>query len=128
MRKRTIGLAVATLATAATLVPAATAGQTYDTTIVVEDAELASNDRVILSGLLEANRKDCRANRYLKLLIRSNPGGVFNLVDNDRSSTQGVWAMSLEDDQPIDATRVKVTRKRLGPNKTCSPDSVNVQF
>jgi hypothetical protein len=129
MRNRTIGILAATIAAAATLVPAATAGQTFQTEIVIQDGSFLPDDSFWLAGTLESNRDKCESDRVVKLLVRRQENGPLRLADTDRSSTNGLWAASFADaDDPFFTVRIRATLKRISPSKTCVAESIPVLF
>ena len=119
MRMRNIGVLAATIAAAATLVPAATAGQTFSSDVDVVEAGTLSNNRYGLFGEVISQRRRCETNRVVKLLISPNASGPLNVVDSDRTSAHGVFGLSFDTDKDLERIRIKAARKHLSPSKTC---------
>ena len=128
MRKRTLGVIAATVATAATLVPAATAGQTFTTEIQVVDTDELSGNRLGLLGELISSRPRCEAERVVKLLISPSKSGPFTVVDTGRTSSHGTFGLSLDLDKDVGRARIRATLKRLSPSKTCIAETSPLVF
>lgn len=128
MRKRSIGVLGATIAAAVTLVPAATAGQTFGSEINLVSGQTFPDDRYALFGTVESPRARCESNRVVKLLISANASGPLEVVDVDRTSANGVFGVSFSLDKDLERVRLRATLKRLRPTKTCTAVSEPVTF
>jgi hypothetical protein len=98
------------------------ARQTFETSILPASVETVDTSRLI-TGTLDSNKGKCLRDRKVKLVT-----GVSSvaLLDTDRSSENGAWAVQAPIDEFGPTTRVKVAKKRIG-NDTCGRDTADVK-
>ena len=127
MKKTGLALTAAAVASAGLFASAATAGQTFSTEVDIIDGALVGDTTYIL-GEVESSRRACRSDRIVKLLVRHTKDGPFDVEDTDRSSANGVFAVSFDSGVPFSQAKLRAPRKRLSPTKTCTADSTPVVF
>jgi hypothetical protein len=108
-------------------VAVAVAGSRPIPTEVVFDHASCFRSRCIYSGYLDSPKlAKCRPHRKIKLYDSPPNRESYRLVDTDRSSKHGAWAVrAVILSSPV---KIKATKKRFGPDhRPCGSDSVVLQ-
>ena len=127
MRRAILGAAF--LSVALTFAGGAAAHNTsFETTILLAGtAGFVGDDRVLVIGHLEAERKACLRGRTVELTVQRN--GETKVLDTDRSSRKGAWATRGAIASGT-SPRARVLRKNIGPRRhrhICAGDSVAIK-
>ncbi len=123
--RKLVPLALAGAAIAAVMVPGtAGARQTFETSILPVTVSTVDSVRIV-TGLVSSEKNKCVGNRKVKLLV-GNPDNGLVLLDTDRSSENGAWAVQAAIDEYFGITRVKLAKADVG-NDTCGGDAEDVK-
>lgn len=127
MKLRRILLGLGAIAGLLFGVGVATASSRPIPTEVVFDHASCFRSRCIYSGYLDSPKlAKCRPHRKIKLYDSPPNRESYRLLDTDRSSKHGAWAVrGLILSSPV---KIKVTKRRFGPgHRPCGSDSVVLQ-
>ena len=127
MKRVSLGVAAVTAALALAGGAATAHNTSLATTIAIDGNTLFDADHFLFYGHLESSRANCLKGRTVKLLVER--GGETMALDTDRSSRKGAWAVISSFEAGDSNSRVKVTRKNIGPNghhHVCKSDSAEI--
>jgi hypothetical protein len=105
-------LALAAIAALILVTGVAAAAKTYATHISVRSvSKFTENSNVMFAGDLSSLNRRCLADRKMKFSKKTSSG--FKLLDTDRSSANGAWAMkgNLRNNPTVKLQVAKHTRK-----------------
>jgi hypothetical protein len=121
---------VAATVVAVSLIVAAVASARVETTIEFRDSSGAPGDR-LLFGTVDSPQGKCRSGRTVKVFVRRLPGkggGPLELLDTDRTSRHGAWAVR-GNLFGVPSAEIRVANKRLGHGKgRCAAATLPIKF
>jgi hypothetical protein len=100
------------------------------TTIEFRDTSGAPGDRVMF-GTVDSPQGKCRSGRTVKVFVRrisAKGGGQLELLDTDRTSRHGAWAVR-GNLFGVPSAEIRVPKKNLGHGKgRCAAATEHVEF
>jgi hypothetical protein len=128
MRKFAIAVAACALVAAAVGTTSAAAPASYDTQVTIITGN-KSPGGFILAGVLESEKKKCRAGRDMELFYKvenAKHRATVIPVDDTSSSDHGAWAFQVE--QKTLDLKIKAFPKTLANGDLCKAETTPVIF